>query len=480
MAIRSLGQIVSDAVTFITGKRPEIATFTGSVVRDVVVETPAQEFDTLNQELERTQKLQSVSFPDDQTEEELEALADNYALTRLTGKTASGTITFKVSNFSAASPLISIPAGTVVGTIGTDTVPQTTFSTSEALIFEPTLAATYFNPSTGLYEQTASCVATDVGTGSNVAAGTIVNLLSAINGIDTVTNTVATTGGEDVENNTDFAGRIQTKLAGNNIGTTTGILNLMRENPNTTDAIVVTPNDPEMIRSAFGGEVDVYILGENLSPTTDIFLYQIVGPQEFVLFHQPATSVSAVTGIVVAAPFSFTQGIDYNFVPDPSTLLNGSTRLQSKIVFNIGGTNPDDATNITVNYTYNALIESLQLELDQDDQNIVTSDILVKEAAEATIDIIADVTLFSGFTPADAISDIQTIVSTGIDALGLGDSIDRSDIVALIEESESVDAVDLSTLVLAKNATPLPANEQRLQIFKTEFPRSGTIAVTIV
>lgn len=480
MAIRDLATIIGDAIDFITTARPNIATFTGSVIRDVVIESPAQEFATLNEELERTQKLQSVSFPDNQTEEELEALAANYGLTRLGGKQATGTITFQIRNFSGTSATVSIPAGTVVGTVGTDTLPQAIFVTTEALIFQPSLAASYFNPTTGLYEQTADIVAGDVGTAGNVSAATITVLISAISGIDSVTNTVATTGGEDVESNEDLASRIQTKLAGNNIGTTTGIINLMRENANVTDAIVVTPNDSEMIRDEFGGEVDVYILGANFAPTTDIFLYETTGSQEFVLFHQPAISVSSVTGIAGGTPTTFIQGTDYNFVLDPSTLIGGSVRVEHKIQFNIGGTNPDDATNITVNYTYNQLIETLQLELDQDDQNIVTSDILVKEATEATIDITADVTLFPGFTQADAIADIQTIVSTNIDNLGLGDSIDRSDVVEWIEQSESVDAVNLSTLILEKDTVVLPSADQRLQIFKTEYPRAGTIAINIV
>jgi len=79
MAIRTLEEIINSAIDFITSRRPGIATFVGSVTRDVVIEAPAQEFDTLNQELSRTQKLQSIAFAEDQTEEELDAFAENYA-----------------------------------------------------------------------------------------------------------------------------------------------------------------------------------------------------------------------------------------------------------------------------------------------------------------------------------------------------------------------------------------------------------------
>ena len=196
--------------------------------------------------------------------------------------------------------------------------------------------------------------------------------------------------------------------------------------------------------------------------------------------HQPATSVSSVTGIAAAAPKTFVVGLDFNSVADTSNLVNGSTRLQNKIVFNIGGTNPDDGTNIDINYAYNKLIEDLQTQIDSDDGHIVTSDVLVKEALEADITIIADVTLFPGNSEATEIGNIQTALTEFINALGLGDSIDRSDIVGVIEGVASVDAVDLNTLVLDKNGVPLPSVEQRLTVFKNEFPRANTLTINVV
>jgi uncharacterized phage protein gp47/JayE len=480
MPIRNLTTIIQDAITFITGKRPNTATFTGTVTRDVVIEAPAQEFDRIYQELSHTQKLQTVQFPDELSEDELDALAENYAMTRLGGTTASGTVTFQIRNFNTGSSNVTVPTGTVVSTQGTDTVPQVSFVTTQTLLFQASLAPSLFNPTTGLYEKIASIVAQDIGTISNVAAGTIVNLVSSVPGIDSVTNNVATTGGVDTENNTAFAERIKTKLSGNSIGTSGGILNLVRENANVSDAIVVTPNDPEMLRDEFGGEVDVYVLGEVLDQISDIVLYTTAGSQEFILQHQPARSISSVTGIALSVPVPFIEGIDFSFIEDPSLLVNGSTRLQNKIVFNIGGTNPDDATNVTISYVYNSLIETLQIELDRDDNHIVTADILVKEPQEATINIEAEVTLFPGFASATEIANIQTALSESINTLGLGDDIDRSDVIGLIEGVESVDQVNVNTLVLEKNGDPLPLATQRLEIFKTEYPRIGTIIVTTI
>ncbi len=480
MAIRTKTQIITDAITFIAQAIPNIATFVGSVVRDLVIESPAEEFENVYEELSRTQKLQSLVYAEDQTTDELDAFALNFGLTRLEGSAASGSITFQIHNFSTSSSDISIPIGTVVGTTGTDDVQQATFLTTQALLFQAAFASSYFNPTSGLYELTASIKAETVGESTNVAAGTIRALISSIPGITSVINTVATTGGEDVESNEDFATRIQVKLSGNNVGTVNGIRSLVTENVNVIDVEIVTPNDVEMIRDEFGGEVDVYVIGEVLSNTQDIIFYTAAGTQEFVLQRQPASSIISVTGLAGATPFTFTEGLDFNFVLDTTILFNGSSRLENKIVFNIGGTNPDDGTNVTVAYVYNSLIETLQTQLDADDGHIVTADVLVKEAIEAVIDIELDVKLFPGNSTAQAISDIQTALSNEINNLGIGDSIDRSDVIGTVEGVASVDQINVNTLILEKNGNPLPPTEQRLQIFKTEYPRVSTITVNIV
>jgi uncharacterized phage protein gp47/JayE len=483
MAIRTKSQIIADAISFIASAIPNIATFVGSVVRDLVIESPAEEFDQVYTELSHTQKLQSLIYADEMTTDELDALGANFNLTRSAGRASTGTVTFQISNFSTTSSDVTIATGTVVSTIGGNTTPQVTFVTTQSLFFDSSLAPAYFNPTTGFYEQTATIQAQSIGAITNVGAGTIRTLVSLITGITRITNTTASTGGTDVESNIDFADRIKIKLSGNNVGTPTGIESKARENANVIDAIVVSPNDPEMLRDEFGGEVDVYIIGEVLSHTVDLVLYTISGSQEFILSHQPAIAIddpNGVTGIFGAVPHTFIQNTDYQFVEDPTTLLNGSTRLQNKIVFNIGGDNPDDGTAVTINYAYDSLIEDLQFQYDQLDAHIVTTDILVKEASLATIDIEADVSLLPGYIVADTISEIQTSLTQNINVLGLGDSIDRSDIISIIESVSGVDSVNVNTLILSKNGIPIPDIQQRLLVTKVEYPRAKILLITSV
>jgi uncharacterized phage protein gp47/JayE len=480
MAIRTKSQVIADAISFIANAIPNIATFVGSVVRDLVIESPAEEFENVYEELARTQKLQSVAFAEEQTLEELDALAANYGITRLTGTAATGFVTFRVRNFSVSSSNISIPTGTVVGTSSASDTPQITFTTTQSLLFDASVAPSYFNPATGFYELSASLVSESIGEAGNVAAGSLIELISSIPGVFSVVNNSATTGGTDVESNTDLAARIQIALTGNSVGTPAGIVSQAQENANVVDALVVTPNDPEMIRDEFGGEVDVYIIGEVLDTAQDTVLYRVDGPQEFVMAHQPAKGPSGitVTGFVGAAPYTFIQDIggggDYQFIENTSTLFNGSTRLQNKIRFK-GSPDvvPDDETAITITYTYNSLIEDLQLSYNQLDAHIVTTDILVKEATKALIGVTADISLFPGYIAVGVSNAVKTALTNYINALGLGDSIDRSDIIGVIEDIEGVDSVNVNTLVLLKDSVPIPAATQRLQITKTEYPRAS-------
>jgi hypothetical protein len=182
---------------------------------------------------------------------------------------------------------------------------------------------------------------------------------------------------------------------------------------------------------------------------------------------------------VSSLPYTFVQGTDYVFNKDTSPLLTGSSREQSNIEF-IGATTPDDDTQITITYTYDALVEALQLQVDSDDGHIVASDVLVRLAGAADIDVEADITIFHGFTASDVVSAVQTALTTFINGLGLGESINRSDLIGVMEDVDGVDSVDVDSLVLSKNGTPIPQTTQKLTIFKTEYADTDTLTITVI
>jgi uncharacterized phage protein gp47/JayE len=552
MALPTFSQIVQSMLSFLQVSRPDINITTGTVVNDVVVSTVANQLSAQNgtspsvySSILYTQELQA--FVDNASvliNADLDAIGANYGMTRLPGTQATGTLTFRIRSYTTSSPIVVVPAGTTVSTLSTGSAPAASFSTTSGITFTPSLAPSYFNPATGFYEQSTTIICQSIGTVGNVGAATITSLVSSVSGIDAVTNTTSTTGGTDQESNSLFAGRIQIKLEGNNVGTPNGIISLVNTNPSVQEAIVVGPNDPDMQRDQFGGSVDVYIKGQILSTVFDIPMYSTTGSQIFVLNHQPALSVTSVTGIYSANPYTFVPGMDYNFILNPNSLFAGSTAAASYITFDLStnftitsvpdlthiavntvtgmqvgsvitqgifsttivsppvtspievanstgfvsgsatftGLKPDNNTIITTTYVYDSLIETTQDIFNSDQNHIVTSDILMKEAVTALINVIATVVIFPGFNVSTVIANIQTNLTTFINALPLGGSIDLSDIVVVIEGTSGVDAVDLSTLILQSVVgivTQTVPPGQRLIIGKNQYPKANTFTISI-
>jgi len=518
MALPNFSQILQSMLSFLKQSRPDINTNSGTVVNDVVCSTVANQLSAENgtdpsvyASLQYTQNLQAfvinaaTILPAD-----LDAIGNNYGMTRNPGTAAIGTITFRIRNYTTSSPIVSVPTGTVVSTLATSSSPSTSFATTATVTFIPSLAPSYFNPVSGFYEQSTTIVSQTIGTVGNVGANVITSLVSSAPGIDAVTNNTATSGGTAIESNVDYANRIKIKLEGNNVGTPNGIISLMETNPNVIQALIVGPNDPEMLRNQYGGSVNVYIRGTLLLTPTETFTYSTTGLQQYVLLNQPAVSVGSVTGIVGGVPYAFVPGTDFQFVENPNILFAGSTEAGSYINFNVStfftitlvndgthltvnttngmnpgdtikqgvfsttittvtdpfhivvgntagfglgsasftGFKPDNNTVVTIVYTYDSLIATLQALLDDNSNHIVGSDILVLEALQALINITMGITIVPGYVPATVVSNVQTALTVYINSLGLGAIVVLSEIVAIAQTVPGVSEVDLSSLVL--------------------------------
>lgn len=478
---RTVDQIIADAITFINQVQPNLSTAVGSLVYDVVIGAPAQEFARLYTELNRVSEIQSLDFPDVMTLDELNSLGDNYGMTRNAGVASQGTMTFRVVNLPSFATNISVPSGTVGTTTATSTAPIVTFTTTQSGLFIVSQAPTYYNPLTGFYEITVPIQAQSIGVGGNVAAGAISTLSSSVPGIFAVTNTVATTGGTDQESNRDYADRIKLKLSGNNLGTINGILSLVLENSSVLSASLVGPGDPEMQRNEFGGSIDIYVLGETPTATTELFTFAPEASRTIILANQPAvvsTGSLAIQGIVSGSPFVFAEGVDYQLVQDPTTLFDGSTQVKNGFKWLATGTLPDTDSQYSVAYTYNALIGDLQAVLDSDINHIVASDILVKEAYQALINVQAAIAVVSGFDPASTVSAAQTNLTAFLTTNQLGGSFSQSQIVAVLENTPGVDEVDLTSLVVQLNNVTVTS--QIITIDKTQYTVPNNITLALI
>lgn len=103
---------------------------------------------------------------------------------------------------------------------------------------------------------------------------------------------------------------------------------------------------------------------------------------------------------------------------------------------------------LIINYNYDALIHTLQANVDA--QRCLTADVLIKQAVEIPIEIIADVVIYNTITKSYIKRKIATDINNYIATTDtLGGDLDRSDIVALIKNSEYVDSVNLDTLQIS-------------------------------
>jgi uncharacterized phage protein gp47/JayE len=80
------------------------------------------------------------------------------------------------------------------------------------------------------------------------------------------------------------------------------------------------------------------------------------------------------------------------------------------------------------------------------ENDIPNSDVLIKEATEVLVDIIATIIKLPNFSVLQVQSNVTTAVQDFFDALKLGDSVYASDVIGVIENTDGVDHVTLTKL----------------------------------
>lgn len=487
MAIRNLSQIINDAVTFIQSKIPSLSLLPGTVARDVVVEAPAQEFSRIWTELDRVERQQLLSDSTAYTNDELTNLAASLGIQRNNGLAATGTITFRLTNFNTASGDITIPLGTEVTTaanISSNNV--ISFATTSQRVFIAATANTYFNPTTGFFELDVPIQAITSGTTGNVAAGTITVLTTSVTGSPTIVNNSQTSGGTDAETNAALLSRIQVKLAGTAMGTPNGILSFVNANPNVVQSILIGPSDPELVRDEFGNAADVVIIGEIASPISEVRTF-VAGQTNYILGNQPVqdstTAVGdVISGVVGGIAFNFIRDTHYKVVVDNSSITRGSTRATTQIVF-LGSPFPDANSPFIVTYTINSLVQSLQTLIDSDDNKIIGTDILIRYGVKVLVRVGAFITVFPGFTKGDVATVAANNVASLLNTSGLDSGISESEIIATIQDTSGVASVLVPISLEVKRPTDtafIPTST--ISIGKTEYarPDSSPNAISIV
>lgn len=185
-AIKAQPDIISDALAWIASHSPQITDLSvGSIVRS--------EVEAFAQELQALYVENYIAY-----QGALENLkSDLFGLTKKAGNYSTGFVVF--SRITATSQAVPIITGTRIQTSG-------------GLVY--TTTADTAIPISGTDSPSVAVRAIAVGKSFNTAAATITSFVNGLDGVDTVTNALPTTGGVDEETEAQYQRRFQEWVEG--------------------------------------------------------------------------------------------------------------------------------------------------------------------------------------------------------------------------------------------------------------------------
>lgn len=485
MAIRTSDELIQQALTYITAWRPDVDTSVGTLIKDIVIDVPATILGTAYLDLQQIQKASSVNYINELTDKQVEDLAANYNLTRKAGSYATGIVYF----YKNATPTTDITIGNTDGTGGVSVTTTNAdngqtygFTTVETKQLTPANASSYYNAQRNRYEVPITVMADEIGTAYNVAQQAIQNT-KLINDIDGVINYDACAGGLDVETNEQLGERIIEAAKARLLGTVPGYKTLVDSFNQVVDSSIVDTSMSDYIRNTYGNEIDVILIGQQIEAYTDTVQFNSLIGTQYVLNNQPVISVNSITGTVSGNAYTFVEGTDYIFVEDTTSDYRASAKAQDKIVWLQDGTLPDEQSEYTINYSVNQLISTIQGTLDNEDNHLLGSDVLVREGEIIYLQISLDVNTYSGMNPVSSKTQIQNVIQQYINNLKLGEKLEQSDIVyELRNQLESViDNITLPFNYMDLKVINNPKSQNVLTCSKYQYFRINTedIAVNI-
>lgn len=243
---------------------------------------------------------------DSKTDADLDAFTQLFGIARLPAKRASGTVTFTrgTDNTDAA---VFIPINF-----------QITSSTDTGIIFQTVTGATM---DVGVTSVTVPVQAVDAGPAGNIGPNLINNMSSPIQGVASVTNTSATSGGLDQETDSALRARWKATVFRNMAGTEDMFLGIALNDPDCFAANVVTATKlvREQIQVASGAATSTvsdakFVFGTPVSFGTDIdngVVFVAGHDYTFNATVPPTVSVTNATAI----PNGTIADLEYQYTP---------------------------------------------------------------------------------------------------------------------------------------------------------------------
>lgn len=469
--IKSFQEVVNAMKRFLYSKRPNVDTSLGTFTRDVVIDTPSREIESLYLDLNRTSNAQS---PDLANTTDIEQLGKNFQLRRRGPLKTTGIVSFY--SFEAPAETIAILRGTTVASKASPDGTSQQYVTTQ----DVTLGITNFNSSTGRYEVDVSVRAEVAGIEGNIPPGAIAAILDPVAGIAGVYNFNAFTNGADFETLTNFRSRVKSVITGNNVGTTDGYYQTITRITEVLDARISSSDSGiEELRRTDVGAVDIYIRGLiSAQAPSEVYTVPVSVPYEFVTSKQPIDLLAANSfSLIGSITGTLVEDTHYTIVQDISKFA-GSVRGADKFVF----TGLSAGEMVTIVYSYNSLIESLQLYMEDDSRKVLGADILVKSAIPRQIDVVCTIRVLPGYTAAGVVIDGITTLTAFLNSYTIGEEVQQSDILATIANTAGVDdvTVPLDTFEESSSTGNLSQDVTgNLIIPANSYAVAGTIAINI-
>lgn len=465
----------------------------------------------------------------------------NFGMTRNAAVAATGTATFYTETQPTEN--INVPQGSIVSTEAEVGVPSVLFETTRDATLTAGNADAFFNVETGFYELGIPIVAQIAGKDGNVPAGTIVSVQSTTIPMRVTNRAVTTRGADQESNTSwvsrikdafisNFHGtksgleqtvRETSALVLDALAAGTGDL-LQARGAGSVDIYIIGSSLANFEETfTFANRADSYVLTSQPAESISSIVGSLTGTISSAYYSLQAdtgTRAGSITGqdAVVWTPASATKSSDsvYGYLTAPTVLpsyVQGDSLSARIFVFRDGiletslweyaddTTNqnkirtgadtfdslatytilliPESSDELTINYWYNGLINTLQtIETSDENQILGQHLLLVKEATEVPVDVTLTVEINSSTTVTQARSDVQTVITSYLETNTLGGEVRQSAIIDAIEGD--VTGVINVQVPFAKLARSGETGAADITIASNEYSSSGAIVVNVI
>ena len=235
------------------------------------------------------------------------------------------------------------------------------------------------------------------------------------------------------------------------------------------DFRIVKFGGPGYTRSKYPGGVDVYYPVERELNVVETF--NIPGTDfqgSFIFSNQPVMSITSVVGDVSG---ELPENL-YTLLKD-NGLLKESVRSRDGIKINSPGIND---TTITVSYSYNDFLNSVNASLSSEDFRKPGGDYLVRRSNRVTVDLTVPVRFESGAVQSTTTNNIVNTLSNFINDTLQGSVIRKGDLVNTAEVP-GVDIVNYSTFAITLSGGGQIDEQGDIVLGGFEYAEIGVITV---